>query len=1186
MANSVAERVPSVLLQAARAVRGFLDEVLPALSSSWWADLVVPNLSFQQRRAVETRRITVLSGLDLAALLRILDSNWHAIAERLRLPNEARHYLKEMRTVRDRWAHAAAGDFGEDDVYRDLDTLQRFLVSINGDEDLLSEVKQLKNAALAPGESVQPAVEIPPSPPATAFSVGQVVSLKSNPATTGAVVGVHPGHPETRYSVFQNGAVATFYESQLRAADVGGALKAISLQEFDAYLSALQICHPSTSIVYSLNAARIDCVPYQFRPVLKLIRAERPRLLIADGVGVGKTIEAGLVLKELQARADVQRVLVICPKPLVTERKWEAEMKRFDERFIPLDGDKLRYCVNETDLDGVWPEQFTKTILPYSLLDEELLLGSRDGSKRRRKGLVDLSPFPRFDLVIVDEAQHIRNSETYAHRCVRLFCENADAAVFLTATPLEMSSNDLYVLLNLLRPDLVRDFHTFEVMTAPNPAINAAAALARSAREGWQQAARAHLERAARTPWGLLTIQGDPTLVAVMETLAAPEVPQAERAKVIRQIEQMHTLSGIINRTKRRDIGDFTVRKPDTVTVEFTAAQRKLHDDLLATQALILTVLHPTANVKFLMTMIRRQAASCLYGLVPLLRGILTRRLVDLNGVEADIPEFDRSATIDVVIESKIADVLRQAEALDPHDPKIEALKRVVREKVALANRRLMVFSSFRHTLAYLLDGLDGEGVRVGLVHGDVPDEERIDMRRRFQLEREHPEAIDVLLFSEVGSEGLDYQFCDCIVNYDLPWNPMRIEQRIGRIDRRGQTSKKVRIVNFITPGTVDADIYQRCLLRIGIFDREIGASDEILGQITKKLQSIADDFTLTDDERREKLEQLAVNEVRQIQDQQALEASQAELFALRVPVVCAEEELRDASSRWLSPALLENLVRNYLAALGGGEQVSLLGEKAVKTMRLNQEIRNLLLADYGKLPRSTAVTHRDFENWLKGNNPHLRVTFDPKAATENPDATLLSPVHPLVRQAANRFARQERAVTACEVQSDLVPASDYPFAIYQWRFLGLQEDLQLQPITLDDRVRTKFAQLLSGAEPRAVAPAEVPSSSVLDQLEAAHYTLWSAARDRHREETRKRAAFRLASLASSHAARLALLEDQFAKATDDRIRRMHQAQIERATAEQQRRTEEVNRAKDVTDVQAQVVAFGMMRVRPVNSNA
>ena len=150
------------------------------------------------------------------------------------------------------------------------------------------------------------------------------------------------------------------------------------------------------------------------------------------------------------------------------------------------------------------------------------------------------------------------------------------------------------------------------------------------------------------------------------------------------------------------------------------------------------------------------------------------------------------------------------------------------------------------------------------------------------------------------------------------------------------------------------------------------------------------------------KLQQLADNEVRLIREQQELESRQAELFALRPPVVRAEEELQDASSRWLSPALLENLIRRYLGNIPSGEQAGVLGEKAVKTLRLNQEARNALLSDFGKLPRSTAVTYREWENWLKGTNPHLRITFDPGLATENPDVTLLSPVHPLVRQAAN----------------------------------------------------------------------------------------------------------------------------------------------------------------------------------------
>ena len=108
-----------------------------------------------------------------------------------------------------------------------------------------------------------------------------------------------------------------------------------------------------------------------------------------------------------------------------------------------------------------------------------------------------------------------------------------------------------------------------------------------------------------------------------------------------------------------------------------------------------------------------------------------------------------------------------------------------------------MLFSSFRHTLSYLYEHLKADGVRVGMVHGGTPDEERIAFRSRFEQPREDGDTLDVLLFSEIGCEGLDYQFCDCIVNYDLPWNPMRVEQRIGRIDRKGQQSETVAIVNL-----------------------------------------------------------------------------------------------------------------------------------------------------------------------------------------------------------------------------------------------------------------------------------------------------------------------------------------------------------------------------------------------------
>src|SRR5207253_7136961 len=128
--------------------------------------------------------------------------------------------------------------------------------------------------------------------------------------------------------------------------------RTLTADELRAHLTSLHIRSPSTANLFSLRSGRVQFVPYQYRPVLKLIRADRPRLLIADEVGVGKTIEAGLIIKELRARMEISSVLVICPKALVAERKWFTEMKRFDEHFIALDGPLLRHCLQETDLEG------------------------------------------------------------------------------------------------------------------------------------------------------------------------------------------------------------------------------------------------------------------------------------------------------------------------------------------------------------------------------------------------------------------------------------------------------------------------------------------------------------------------------------------------------------------------------------------------------------------------------------------------------------------------------------------------------------------------------------------------------------------------------------------------------------------------------------------------------------------
>lgn len=402
-----------------------------------------------------------------------------------------------------------------------------------------------------------------------------------------------------------------------------------------------------------------------------------------------------------------------------------------------------------------------------------------------------------------------------------------------------------------------------------------------------------------------------------------------------------------------------------------------------------------------MMTTIRRQAASCLYGLAPLLQDILVGKLSQLELMEAgDGGDSVDLSSVDLV-RADIDGLLEQARRLDPHDPKVEAFVKVLVDKGKLPNNKAIVFSTFRHTLAYLARFVERTELRYGVVHGDVPDEDRAEIRRRFALPKEDAAAIDVMLSSEVGCEGLDFQFCDFLVNYDLPWNPMRIEQRIGRIDRYGQKSETVAIVNFITPGTVDADIYERCLWRIGVFLHAIGGNEEILGEITDKLHDIAESFSLTAAERKRRLQQLADNGIRRIREEQELESKQAELFGLNVPSQTWRAEIEAAESCWLSPAAIQCCVSSYLLARVGAETETLLGEKPLKTLRLNQDARAKLLDDFKRLPRSVEPLMREWEKWLAGGQPTLAVTFDQEAATENSKVVHLSVLHPLVRQAA-----------------------------------------------------------------------------------------------------------------------------------------------------------------------------------------
>lgn len=1172
-------------------LRSILDVWLPQLSADWWEHHVLGILTYQQQERVKQSRIDNLSGLDLAALLRVLDQNWFELSSRFNWPKEGRNWLKEAQTIRNRWAHVTAAEAEPHDAYRDADTLER-LARMFGISDAaqvqLAGYKQQQLALFSP--SVVPVPSLPPAvmppvpvapvvaavPQATdiqdGFAPGQLVRLKSNRDKVFPVLSVLPNSgEERRYSVFENNKQANYYESQLESIpDVQDERTPIPLAEFHARLTSLLLTAPSSANLYSLHSGRVRYVPYQYRPVLKLLRADRPRLLIADDVGVGKTIEAGLILKELQARAEIKSVLILCPKPLVAEGKWRSEMKRFGEEFTHLEGDTLRHCLHETDLDGEWPRQHSRTILPFSLFDDTLLNGKSQKRGKKTKGLLDLDPPPRFDLVIVDEAHHIRNANTWLHQGVKFFCDHAEAVVFMTATPIQMGNQDLFTLLNVLRPDLVIDKASFEFMAEPNPHIHAAANHLRSAAADSQQQATAELKAAARAFAFIET----PDFQRALDTLGEPEISPATRIALIREIERFSTFDSLINRTRRRDIGNFTTRKPETISVPFTDAQQAFHDQLIATAGRIFAHSHGRQAILFMLSTLRRQAASCLYALAPFIDQWLEGKLDDLDLAEINDDETDEvKILLPGNLQADIEHLRQSARTLDPADPKLDAFISIVHDKQSLPNNKLLVFTSFRHTLFYLERNLLAAGIRIGVIHGSVADEDRRDIRQRFAQAKEQADTLDVLLSTEVGSEGLDFQFCDGMVNYDLPWNPMRIEQRIGRIDRYGQKSEVVVINNLITPGTVDADIYERCLLRIGVFQQALGASEEILGQISKELHAISESFDLTPQQRQERLQQLADNELREIQEQESLESRATELFGLSLP---NDDDLTTPTSGWLTPEALHSTVRLYLRDRSGKDQEVILGNQALKTLRLDADARTRLLEDFQKLKADNQEA-RAWERWLKGNTPHIEITFDQDCASDNPKAALLHPAHPLLRQAAAYLHPRQPVYVQCQVQTTELAAGAYPFVFYQWHKQGVRADCELVAVAESPEIEAKLFSLLHDALP--VEGSELPEQAVFDALEAHHHQRWRDTLANHKETNQQLVDYRLNSLAASTNARMRQVNDQLSKSADEKIRIMKQAESERIKADYSRIKEKLEAAKDAADIRAEAVAFGVLVV-------
>ena len=1197
--ENIISRMNDYLHKAAQALASWLSVMLPKSGEDWWEECVLSNLSYPQRELIEKKGLSKLEELDLAALLRVANKSWYTMRGYAYLPTSERECIRDMIGVRNNWAHVSAELPGKDTIVSDIECLIRFFTQMNR-SGLIPDLEQFKARVerpeafkdeTPPQPALRPTVTVPKQ---TAVIVEpevvqedditerSLVYIVGSPDTKGMVFSVTQLGDTKKYEVFVEGALKTYYEGQIALVSSTPEYEWVDSETLRSYLSAYQINNPSAGNLYSLNAARIDFVPYQFRPALKLIKADEPRILIADSVGVGKTIEAGLIIKELQARSDLENIMIICPKPLVADRKWENEMKRFDEEFTPLDGDTLRQIISDTDRDGEWPTRYGKVIVPYSILDARTYQGNQ--SKHHKGfGFQQLDPAPHFDLVIIDEAHHLRNGsmekdKAFAYKCVHYFCQHADAVVMLTATPLQTSDDDLYTLLNLLRPDVVIDKKSFTMMSRPNPYISQCAHIVRAAKENWKAEALETLDSVLTTQWGENVIANNPVFEQIRKVLRQDTITREERVKLITDIESLHSFNMMLNRTRRKDIQDFCIRRTHTLESDFTDQQRELHDALLTFEVAALSKLHGGRGVKFMMSTIRRQAASCIFGLAPHIRGIIDRRFEQMT----DDPEFDfdegEFSEMDLETFRSIAkNILEMADSLPEDDPKFDGVLQIIREKQKSENNKIILFSTFRYTLYYIKRKLREAGFRVEQIDGSVKNDNRLDFRARFELPKDDPKAIDIMLFTEVGSEGLDYQFCDMMINYDLPWNPMRIEQRIGRIDRRGQGSEVVNIYNVITSDTVDADIYDRCLSRIGVFEGSIGECEEILGEIGRQIELIAMDTSLTDAERKAKLEQMADNEVRKAQELNKLESEEKELFGFDLSNYTMSKEIQEAESPFLSSKSIQHLVEMYLNHRVGGSNY-IFGDGALKTLRLSAVARSEILSDLRNLTGLRNSLRRKWEVYLKGNNPNHPITFDSEAAEKNRTAFFITPVHPLVKQAASYFATNKLVYIHLEYYSDEIPVGDYPMSIYAWDYVGIRSNFKLVAICEEPRIAAELPEYILTAA--AVDYSSKLKPEAWDALEEHHVRMWQAEKAQHTESTRQVARYKLESLKNNYRNRKLVLERKIAEAGDERIATMHRSELENATQRYQQKVAEIEAKIAKADIHTTLIANGVITVK------
>lgn len=799
-----------------------------------------------------------------------------------------------------------------------------------------------------------------------------------------------------------------------------------SYSEYSKKNTTFKIRSSNNNTISSLKASKTLFRAYQFKPLLKFLNSPNRRLLVADEVGLGKTIEAGHIMLELKARRELNHVLIVCPKSL--QRKWKDELAfKFG----------LQFKIYESQKDLLADMQEHRVAV-HAIINYEKIRMKRQKSKDDKKtkdempkNIVEFlsqNDF-HFSLVLCDEAHKMRNRETQTYKGAEIIMSQANAAVFLTATPVMISTENLYNLLHLLDNTRYYNYQIFDNRLQENrPFVDALTDLnhhvplpviAKNLNEAeiLTRFFSDEVEIFSHQTTVGKAFADDAMYQEIIQMLKGKDNSK-NRARLQYLISSMSMMNNIFSRTRKRE-----------VTTDMSQAERKPH-----MRKVVLTEEERIEFDRVIEEYKDDNSYTDYWGEEVLTQGGALGLVQKKRQVASSVYAYlNTESNLDKGID----------EYADYTDAKFEELLRIIDEVFRHGTKKIVIFALFRKTLKYLQIRFKQRGFGTLMIHGMV--ENRIDILDEF---KNNPNA-HILLSSEVGSEGLDMQFCNSMVNYDLPWNPMVVEQRIGRIDRFGQKSPTVNIYNVIVADSIQEDIYIRLLDRIGIFRGTIGDMEAILdaplergGSVTiqdvyNKLEKELYTSRLTEDEKRRKIAEI---ELAIANEKESIKHLEEGLDNALTNDAYFKDEINRIQNN--NAYVTEIELRNYLESAIRQELTTcslVKVEKDIYELQLplsNPRILLNFLTQNQPNGEENATMFRQFRNEIEDKQA-IRMTFNQQVAYDNSKLLFMNIYNPIIQACLNYFRKHddESKTSFCyALSSDDILKKDtaYYMVVYQ----------------------------------------------------------------------------------------------------------------------------------------------------------